>query len=432
MSSAPCDLRELATATRAAARTVAAQPGEVRSAALQRMAEALDGHRAAILQANAADLADAEAAVEAGTLSFALAQRLALTDRKIDGLARSLQDLAARPDPVGRTVNHIELAEGLVRREVTAPLGVLLIIFESRPDALVQIAALGVRSSNGLLLKGGSEATRSNTALHEALVDALDPLPRALVQLVHTRSEIAELLALEDVIDLVIPRGSNALVRHIQRSTRIPVLGHADGICHVYVDRAADPGRAKAIVIDSKTDYPSACNAMETLLVHRDLVGGLADELVAALQQAGVVVHAPVGSPFSKLPKTDTLSHEYGDLACTVAVVDDVEAAIAHVHRYGSAHTDAIVTEDEATAEVWRSQVDSACVFVNASTRFADGYRFGLGAEVGISTGRIHARGPVGVEGLLTTRHLVTGHGDTAAAFTAGECTFTHRELIER
>ena len=422
-------LSELARQTRRAAREVAARPGDDRSAALVRMAEALEVHRHRILEANAQDVADAEAAVAAGTMSRASAQRLGLSQRRLDQLAASLREIAQAPDPVGRTVSHVELAEGLVRREVTSPIGVLLIIFESRPDALVQIAALGVRSGNGLLLKGGSEAARSNAVLHEALSEALDPLPAELLALVHTRQDIQALLALDDVIDLVIPRGSNALVRHVQSSTRIPVLGHADGICHVYVDRAADPAKAHAIVLDSKTDYPAACNAMETLLVHRDLVGGLANALVTGLQTAGVAVHAPAGSPFD-LPEPPALAHEYSDLACTVAVVDDLDAAIAWVHTHGSSHTDAIVTEDAATAQAWRDRVDSACVFVNASTRFADGYRFGLGAEVGISTSRIHARGPVGVEGLMTTRHLVTGDGDTVAAFGAGERSFTHRKLL--
>ncbi|MEO0605556.1 MAG: glutamate-5-semialdehyde dehydrogenase [Myxococcota bacterium] len=421
-------LRDLATDARAAAREVSSRSGADRSAALERMATALEAHRDRILEANRADVAEADAAVTAGTMSRALAQRLGLSETRIAQLAASLRDIAGTADPIGRVVNHLELAPGLVRREVTAPLGVLLVIFESRPDALVQIAALGVRSGNGLLLKGGSEAARSNAVLHEVLRDALAPLPAELLGLVHTREDIAALLGLDDLIDLVIPRGSNALVRHIQQSTRIPVLGHADGICHVYVDRAADADRAKAIVLDSKTDYPAACNAMETLLVHRDLVDGLGTALVEALQEAGVTVHGGPGDPWD-LPEAPELAHEYGDLACTVAVVDDVDAAIAHVHRYGSGHTDAIVTEEPAVADAWRERLDSACVFVNASTRFADGYRFGLGAEVGISTGRIHARGPVGVDGLLTTRHLVTGDGDTVRPFSSGERQFTHRVL---
>ncbi len=422
-------LRDLAIAARSAARDAARRPGSERTAALERMARALETSRPTILDANRADVADAERAVAAGTMTPALARRLDLTERKLDQLAESLRDLAAAPDPVGRTVHHVELAPGLVRREVTAPLGVLLVIFESRPDALVQIAALGVRSGNALLLKGGSEAARSNAVLHEVLREALAPLPSALLGLVHTREDIAALLALDDLVDLVIPRGSNALVRHVQHSTKIPVLGHADGICHVYVDRAADPERARAIVLDSKTDYPAACNAMETLLVHRELVGGLADELVAGLKAAGVVVHGLPGGPWPDLPAAPHPSHEYGDLACTVAVVDDVVAAMAHVHEHGSGHTDAIVTEDPVTAGEWRDGLDSACVFVNASTRFADGFRFGLGAEVGISTGRIHARGPVGVQGLLTTRHLVDGEGDTVGPFSTGERRFTHRVL---
>ncbi|MEN0064046.1 MAG: glutamate-5-semialdehyde dehydrogenase [Myxococcota bacterium] len=422
-------LRDLATRTRGAARQAGAQAGAERSAALHRMAEALDGHRERILDANRADVRDAEAAVAAQAMSQALADRLKLSSKRLDQLIASLHGLAKTPDPLGRTVHHIELAPGLVRREVTAPLGVLLIIFESRPDALVQIAALGVRSGNGLLLKGGSEAARSNTVLHEVLREALAPLPPDLLTLVHTREDIAALLQLDDLVDLVIPRGSDALVRHVQAHTKIPVLGHADGICHVYVDAQADPAKAHAIVLDSKTNYPAACNAMETLLVHRAHVGGLADELIQALQTADVLVHRAPEAPFPDLPEASSLAHEYGDRACTIAIVDDVAAAMAHIHRYGSGHTDTVVTEDPQVAATWQAGLDSACVFVNASTRFADGFRFGLGAEVGISTGRIHARGPVGVEGLLTTRHLVTGHGDTVAAFSTGERTFTHLKI---
>jgi delta-1-pyrroline-5-carboxylate synthetase len=362
-------------------------------------------------------------------MSPASAARLALSERKLAGLRDGLRSIAGQPEPLGRVLRRTELAPGLHLHQRTCALGVLLVIFESRPDALPQIAALALRSGNGLLLKGGHEAARSNRALHAVLTEAMAPLPAEALVLVETRAEISSLLALDDVIDLVIPRGSNALVQHIQQHTRIPVLGHADGICHVYVDAAADPERARAIVLDSKTDYPAACNAMETLLVHRSLVGGLADALIAALHQAGVTVHRGPDAPWSELPVAPDLHHEYGDLACTVQVVDGVEAAIDHVHRYGSGHTDCIVTADAATAQRWLDGVDSACVFHDCSTRFADGYRFGLGAEVGISTGRIHARGPVGVEGLLTTRWVLQGHGDTVAPFTLGERTFSHRTL---
>jgi gamma-glutamyl phosphate reductase len=417
-----------AHATRAASHALVAAGSDARADALRRMADALLDHREPLLQANALDVEASARSVEAGELSVATAARVALSERKLQGLADGLRTLADQPCPVGRVTARRELAPGLELTERTVPLGVLLVIFEARPDALPQIAALALKSGNGLLLKGGSEATHSCRALHRVLTEAMAPLPADALQLVEGRASIAELLQLDDAIDLVIPRGSAELVRHIQSTTRIPVLGHADGVCHVFVDRSADPAMARGIVLDSKTDYPAACNAMETLLLHRDTVAsGLAAELLGALRGAGVALHGARGA--FDLPEPPSLSHEYGDLAATVAVVDDVGEAIDWVNAHGSGHTDAIVTADAASARAWLSGLDSACAFHNCSTRFADGYRFGLGAEVGISTGRIHARGPVGVEGLLTRQATVVGQGDTVAPFSAGQRAFTHREL---
>lgn len=423
------DLRAIAGAARDAGRSLQRATSDERQAALRRMARALEVHGDRILAANDEDVADGERAVAEGRMSASLAARLGLSRGCLASLAEGLRAIAAQPEPLGRVLRHTELAEGLVLRQETAAIGVLLVIFEARPSALPQIAGLALRSGNGLLLKGGSEAQRSNRALHAVLTEAMAPLPAAALALVETREAVADLLALHDVIDLVVPRGSNALVRHIQANTRIPVLGHADGICHVYVDEAADPDRARAIVLDSKTDYPAACNAMETLLVHRALRDGLAATLVDDLQRAGVVVHRAPGAAWPEGPEAPALAHEYGDLACTVVEVAGVDEAMTHVARYGSGHTDAIVTSDPAVAARWMAEVDSACVFHDASTRFADGARFGLGAEVGISTGRIHARGPVGVEGLLTTRWKLEGHGDVVAPFTRGERAFTHHAL---
>jgi len=421
----------MAIEARGASRVLAALSSERRAALLRRVADALLDRQEEILVANAEDVAEGDAAVAAGTLSAALAKRLKLTPAKLEVLADGLRTLADGEEPIGRVLRRTELAPGLLLAQETSPLGVLLVIFESRPDALVQIAGLALRSGNGLLLKGGKEAVRSNAALHAVITEALQPdVPAAVIGLATSRAEVADLLALDGVIDLVIPRGSSDLVRYVQQHAKIPVLGHAEGICHVYVDAAADPDKARAIVLDSKTDYPAACNAMETLLLHRDLAEGLGPALLDALREARVTLY---GGPravaaFGLAPAVD-LHHEYGDLACAVEIVDDVDAAIAHVHRYGSAHTDAIVTDDAATAERFLDRVDSACVFHDASTRFADGYRFGLGAEVGISTGRIHARGPVGVEGLLTTRWKLRGEGDTVAPVGAGERKFTHERL---
>ena len=421
------DPRSQALAAREAGRHLAALPTADRVALLHAVADGLLQQRARIFAENALDVADGARAVDEGRMERALAARLKLSEGKLDALVAGIRAIADAEEPLGRVLRHTELAEGLVLRQESAPIGVLMVIFESRPDALPQVAALALRSGNGLILKGGKEARRSNAVLHAVIQEAIAPwIDRSVIGLVQTREEIADLLALDDVIDLVIPRGSNAMVRHIQQSTRIPVLGHADGVCHVFVDVAADPAMAVPLVVDSKTDYPAACNAMETLLLHRDWPH--ADVVLDALRQAEVTLHRGPNGP-ADLPEAPDLHHEYGALACTVEVVDDLDAAIAHIHAHGSGHTECILTEEAATAEEFLARVDAACIFHNASTRFADGYRFGLGAEVGIATGRIHARGPVGVEGLLTTRWKLRGSGDVVAPFSAGERAFLHRRL---
>ncbi|AQK99426.1 Delta 1-pyrroline-5-carboxylate synthetase isoform 1 [Zea mays] len=354
---------------------------EERKQILLDIADALEANEDAIRSENDADV---EAAQVAG-YEKSLVARMTLKPGKITNLARSIRKTADMEDPISHTLKRTEVAKDLVFEKAYCPLGVLLIIFESRPDALVQIASLAIRSGNGLLLKGGKEVMRSNAILHK----------------------------LDDVIDLVIPRGSKSLVSQIKATTKIPVLGHADGICHVYIDKSADMDMAKRIVLDAKIDYPAACNAMETLLVHKDLnkSEGL-DDLLVELEKEGVVIYGgPVAHDKLKVPKVDSFRHEYSSMACTVEFVDDVQSAIDHINRYGSAHTDCIITTDRSAAEAFLQQVDSAAVFHNASTRFCDGTRFGLGAEVGISTERIHARGPVGVDGLLTTRCILRGSG---------------------
>ena len=424
--------KQQAIAAREAGRILSSLSSDARAAVLVRVAGALTENAAEILRENALDVADAAEAVAKGSMTPALAARLKLDERKLAKLADGIRDIAEQDEPLGKVLSRTELADGLLLQLETAPMGVVMVIFESRPDALPQVAALALRSGNGLVLKGGKEAARSNRVLHRVITQALEPdVPSACIALVESRDEVASLLELDDVIDLVIPRGGNALVSYIQRNTRIPVLGHADGICHVYVDAAADMEKATRIVLDSKTDYPAACNAMETLLLDEALVAdGRAQTLLDALRNAGVRLEGgPRAARELDLPLTEDLHKEWGDLEATVEIVSDLDAAIDHIHRYGSAHTDCVVTEDPAVAERFLATVDSACVFHNASTRFADGYRFGLGAEVGISTSRIHARGPVGVEGLLTTRFKLRGHGDTVGPFSAGEREFTHKRL---
>ncbi|KAL4378418.1 hypothetical protein GQ457_02G041890 [Hibiscus cannabinus] len=402
--------REMAVAARECSRRLQTIKSEDRRKLLLGIADALQANESSIMAENAADVA----AAEAEGYEKALISRLALKPGKIAALAKSIRVIADMEEPIGRILKKTELADGLILEKTSCPLGVLLIIFESRPDALVQIASLTIRTGNGLLLKGGKEARRSNAILHKIITSVIpESIGDKLIGLVASREDIPDLLKLDDVIDLVIPRGSNSLVSKIKSSTKIPVLGHADGVCHVYVDKSANTDMAKKVVLDAKIDYPAACNTMETLLVHQDLSStGLLNELLAELQREGVTLHGgPRASSFLELPEAQSLHHEYSSLACTVEIVDDMEAAIDHIHQHGSSHTDCIITEDHEVAEMFLHRVDSAAVFHNASTRFCDGARFGLGAEVGVSTSRIHARGPVGVEGLLTTRWVLRGSG---------------------
>ncbi|TYH77440.1 hypothetical protein ES332_D04G154800v1 [Gossypium tomentosum] len=402
--------REMAVAARECSRRLQAMHSDDRRKILLDIADALEANESLIKVENEADVADAQ---DAG-YDKSLVARLALKPGKIASLAKSVRVLAEMEEPIGQVLKRTELADGLILEKTSCPLGVLLIVFESRPDALVQIASLAIRSGNGLLLKGGKEAKRSNAILHKVITSAIPKsIGNKLIGLVASREDIPDLLKLDDVIDLVIPRGSNKLVSQIKELTKIPVLGHSDGICHVYVDKSAKVDTAKRIVLDAKIDYPAACNAMETLLVHKDLSSnGLLNTLTKELQHEGVTLYGgPRASSLLNIPKAHSFHHEYSSMACTIEIVDDVQAAIDHIHQHGSSHTDCIVTENHEVAEIFLHGVDSAAVFHNASTRFCDGARFGLGAEVGISTSRIHARGPVGVEGMLTTRWILRGSG---------------------
>jgi len=427
-------LHDLARLTRDAQRQLGAAPASARTNALLALERLLSERLDAILSANRADLRRAEAE----GLAVPLLSRLGLDAAKIETLRAGVRTLAAAPDPLGRALRKTELDEGLELTQVASPLGVLLVIFESRPDAVIQIASLAIRSGNAVLLKGGREAKESNAALVDCLRAALSEagMSPETVQNIEGREASQDLLAYDDCIDLVIPRGSGELVRTIQQSTRIPVLGHAEGICHLYLDAAADPAQAAHLAVDGKCDYPAACNATETLLVHRDFLPEL-PAVASALVAAGVTLRtdseagacltaANIGS---EVANEEDWRTEYGDRTLAVRTVGSLSEAIDHIHRYGSGHTESICTQDEQTAADFLAQVDSASVFENASTRFADGYRYGLGAEVGISTGRIHARGPVGIEGLLTTRWLLRGSGQGAGDYGAEGRSFLHRAL---
>ncbi|CAH0553248.1 unnamed protein product [Brassicogethes aeneus] len=406
---------------------------EQRASCVHTLADLLISKQAEILDANQKDLAEA---TKSG-LAKPLLSRLSLTPAKLKNLAIGLNQIAdSSHSNVGRVLRRTKLAENLELTQITVPIGVLLVIFESRPDSLPQVAALAIASGNGLLLKGGKEAAHSNRALMDLVKEALATVGATnAISLVSTREEIGDLLSMEQHIDLIIPRGSSDLVRSIQsQSQHIPVMGHAEGICHVYVDKEADLQKALKIIRDSKCDYPAACNAMETLLIHEDLMNGeFFSEVCSMLKKEGVTINAgPIlnqmltfGPPLAK-----TMKHEFGALECSIEVVKNMDAAIDHIHAYGSGHTDVIVTENREHATNFQRKVDSACVFHNASSRFADGFRFGLGAEVGISTARIHARGPVGVEGLLTTKWVLNGTDHAAADFAdGGDRTWLHESL---
>jgi len=383
-----------------------------RTQILKQVASALLQNAPVIFEANQNDLA----AAMASGIAEPLYKRLALNESKLRDVIAGIEQIADMPDPVGRMVEETELDDGLILRKVQAPIGVLAMIYESRPDAGPQIAALAIRSGNAVLLKGGREAANSNTAIGEIIRTVLGQHGVSdAVQLVSTREEIAELLKMDDLINLVIPRGSNEMVRSIQRSTKIPVLGHADGVCHVYIDEFADPGKAARIAVDSKAQYPAVCNAAETLLVHSRFAGR--EKVLQALRDAGVEL------------RDSGFGSEYLDLIMNVRLVNSLDDAIDHIHKYGSAHTDAIVTENVENAQRFLNEVDSAGVFWNASTRFADGYRYGLGAEVGVSTNKTHARGPVGVEGLLIYKYHLIGNGHIVATYSGENAKrFLHRK----
>lgn len=422
-------MEDCARKARAAAQVIAGLPTEKKNAALEAFKRQLVARRDEIETANKQDKEDAEAAVKDGALSASLYKRLDVCGAKFDTLLKGIDDVINLPDPVGEVTYANRVSEGLDLYRVTCPIGVLLIIFEARPEAAVQIATLAIKSGNALMLKGGREAQRSNAALVGAMAAALNEvgLPDGCIQGVDTRTEVAELLKLDAYIDLVIPRGSNALVRSIKDASRIPVLGHADGICSVYVDEHADMEKAVKICVDSKTQYAAACNAMETLLVHEKVKDIFLPRLAEGLTGKDASFKADTDCA-KLLPAGCTQEATEADfdeefLCHTMAVraVPSVDVAIEHINAHGSHHTDTIVTESKTVAEAFLRRVDSAGVFHNASTRFADGFRFGFGAEVGISTNRVHARGPVGLEGLVIYKYRLYGDGHTVGEFSGPE-----------
>src|SRR6056297_1729313 len=417
----------------AAALEIAGLSDEARSDALHSIADAIDANHDEILAANEKDVAEAEDLLEAGEYTQALVDRLELSPWKLESITDMVRSVAAQDDPLGTTQTARELDENLELYKNTVPIGVVGTIFESRPDALVQIASLCLRSGNAVILKGGSEASHSNRVLFELIEEATADVPDGWAQLIEARADVDTVLGMDDSIDLLMPRGSSEFVSYVQDHTSIPVLGHTEGICHVYVDDEADLSMAEDIAYDAKVQYPAVCNAVETLLVHEDVADEFLPAIAERYETADVEIRGDEAAReiIDAEAATDAdWDTEYGDLIVSIKVVDSLETAIDHVTTHGSKHTESIVTEDADRASTFMRSIDSASVFHNASTRFADGYRFGLGAEVGISTGKIHARGPVGLEGLTTYKYYLEGDGQLVATYSGEDARpFTHEEF---
>lgn len=423
---------------RQASRKLALLSDEIRNSALLAIADALEANASRILDANAKDCAAAENLVSSGQMTQALFARLRIKPTGTAEMATRVREVANLPDPLGKRLATTELDDGLILYKESCPLGVLAVVFEARPDVVPQIASLALKSGNSLMLKGGAEAAHSTEAIVAIWKERLQQfpgIPQESIQLLHSRSDVMDLLRLEGGADLLIPRGSKEFVAFMEQNSRIPVLGHGEGICHVFLDRTADPAKALVVTLDSKVQYPAACNSVETLLVHKGAAAAILPQLVTELKKAKVQLRAcprilALFPSETLLPATEKdWSTEYSDLILSIKMVDSFEDALEHIHKYGSKHTECIVTEDQSSADRFLQEVDAAGVFVNASTRFADGYRYGLGAEVGISNGKLHARGPMSIEGLTTYKYKLYGNGHTVAEYSSGSRRFKHRPL---
>ena len=416
---------------KSASPSMAASTLSMRNQTLLALADSLRSHAEEIFAANREDLA----AAQRDKLSPALLSRLKFDEQKLLSSISGLESLSALPDPTGKVLLKRELDEGLVLTKVTVPIGVIGIIFEARPDAMIQVASLCIKSGNCAVLKGGKESLHTNRLLFSLIYDCALKcgLPPACLLHATEHAQIAELLSFESLVDLLIPRGSNAFVRYIMDHTNIPVMGHAGGVCHIYVDRDADQASALPVILDAKTQYPAACNAVETLLIHRDLASTFLPAVTQLLRTSDVQIRG-TREVMELLAGSDIMEDadfttEYNDRILSIKLVSGVEEAVLHINTYGSHHTDAILTENDKTAEYFLQMVDSAGVYRNCSTRFADGYRYGFGAEVGIATGKLHARGPVGLDGLVTYKYRLIGEGQTVTEYASGEKQFHHRDL---
>lgn len=414
------DFVEIAKRAKDASLEIADLSEDIKNAALLKIADKIEQAKEEIFEANRLDLNEAEKLVKSGEITKSTFNRLKLDENKLRDMVKGIRDIADLPDPINKKLLVRELDTNLTLYKISCPIGVLGIIFEARPDVIAQISSLAIKSSNAVILKGGKESINTNKKIMSIINSALDDIsefPKNVLNQVFTRDDVAEMLKCDKYINLIIPRGGNKLVKFIKENTKIPVLGHADGICHIFVDKTADLAMAQKVVIDAKTQYPSACNAVETLLIHKDFPKP--EPLMASLELSDIKL---ISNP-------DSWAFEYGDKILAYKFVEDTEAAIEHINTYGSGHTDAIITNDKDNAELFMNKVDSAGVYWNASTRFADGFRYGFGAEVGISTNKTHARGPVGLEGLTIYKYKLIGNGQIVGDYADGIKEFHHKDI---
>lgn len=414
------DFIEIAKRAKQASLAIASLSENIKNIALIAMADAIENEKEKIFEANKVDLELARPLVESGELSKATFNRLKLDENKMRDMIAGIREIAQLPEPINKKLLVRELDKDLTLYKVSCPIGVLGIVFEARPDVISQISSLAIKSSNAVILKGGKETTNTNKKVLEIINCALNKVeefPKDVVQQVFSRDDVGEMLKCDKYINLIIPRGGNSLVKFVKENTKIPVLGHADGICHIFVDERADLLTAEKIIIDAKTQYPSACNSVETLLIHENF--DKKDELLAALQLEEIKL----------IDNPESWAHEYGDKILAFKTVKNLDEAISHINQYGSGHTDCIITKSIENAEEFMNKVDSAGVYFNVSTRFADGFRYGFGAEVGISTNKTHARGPVGLEGLTIYKYKLIGNGQIVSDYVEGREYFHHKDL---
>lgn len=409
------NFEDIAKQAKSASLEMAELTTEVKNKALLKIADALEENKSQIFEANKTDLEQAKDSVSPSVFN-----RLKLDENKMRDMIQGIRDVVKLEDPIGKTLLARQLDEGLNLYKVSCPIGVIGIIFEARPDVIAQISSLAIKSSNAVILKGGKESINTNKTILgiiNSVLDSIKEFPKNALSQVFTHDDVAQMLKCDASIDLIIPRGGNKLVKFIKENTKIPVLGHADGICHIFTDESADFETAKKVIIDAKTQYPSACNAVETLLIHKNF--NKKDELLKELENAEITL---VSNP-------DTWAFEHGDKTIAYKVVTNIDEAINHINTYGSGHTDCIITKNEQNAQKFMQKVDSAGVYQNVSTRFADGFRYGFGAEVGISTNKTHARGPVGLEGLTIYKYKLIGNGHIVKDYVDGTKHFNHKDL---